>query len=87
MRSIKNFENEKKNIFVRVKHNGDEFIGKAILIILALVIGGIFIATMKTQFTSFTTKIGSKMDNFFNQEDSGAGAAGGMIGVNFVGIK
>ena len=58
---------EKKNVFVKVKHKGDEFIGKAILIILALVIGGIFIATMKTQFTGFTSKTGSKMDTFFNQ--------------------
>ena len=32
MKSIKNLEKEKKNIFVRVKHKGDEFIGKAILI-------------------------------------------------------
>lgn len=67
MKSIKNLEKEKKNIFVRVKHKGDEFIGKAILIILALVVGGIFIATMKTQFTSFTTKTGTKMDSFFEQ--------------------
>lgn len=67
MKSIKNLEKEKKNIFVRVKHKGDEFIGKAILIILALVVGGIFIVTMKTQFTSFTTKIGTKMDSFFEQ--------------------
>ena len=67
MKSIKNLEKEKKNIFVRVKRKGDEFIGKAILIILALVVGGIFIVTMKTQFTSFTTKIGTKMDSFFEQ--------------------
>ena len=53
MKSIKSLKKEKKNVFVKVKHKGDEFIGKAILIILALVIGGIFIATMKTQFTSF----------------------------------
>ncbi len=84
MKSIKNLEKEKKNIFVRVKHKGDEFIGKAILIILALVVGGIFIATMKTQFTSFTTKTGTKMDSFFNQIDS---PTGGMLGVNFVEIK
>ena len=69
MKSIKNLEKEKKNIFVKIKHKGDEFIGKAILIILALVIGGIFIATMKTQFTNFTTKTGTKMDTFFNQID------------------
>ena len=67
MKSIKNLEKEKKSIFVRVKHKGDEFIGKAILIILALVVGGIFIATMKTQFTSFTTKTGTKIDSFFEQ--------------------
>ena len=69
MKSIKNLEKEKKNIFVTIKHKGDEFIGKAILIILALVIGAIFIATMKTQFTNFTTKTGAKMDTFFNQID------------------
>ena len=84
MKSIKNLEKEKKNIFVRVKHKGDEFIGKAILIILALVVGGIFIATMKIQFTSFTTKTGDKMDSFFNQIDS---PSGGMLGVNFIEIK
>lgn len=67
MKSIKSLKKEKKNVFVKIKHKGDEFIGKAILIILALVIGGIFIATMKTQFTSFTSKTGSKMDTFFNQ--------------------
>lgn len=66
MKSIKSLK-KKKNVFVKVKHKGDEFIGKAILIILALVIGGIFIATMKTQFTKFTTNTGSKMDTFFNQ--------------------
>ena len=71
MRSIKNSEEEKKNIFIKLKHKGDEFIGKAILIILALVIGGIFIATMKPQFSSFMTKTGSKMDSFFNQADAG----------------
>uniref|UniRef100_UPI00402AA4C2 hypothetical protein n=1 Tax=[Lactobacillus] rogosae TaxID=706562 RepID=UPI00402AA4C2 len=54
-------------VLTKVKHKGDEFIGKAILIILALIVGGIFIATMKTQFTSFTTKTGTKMDSFFNQ--------------------
>ena len=69
MKSIKNLEKEKKNIFVKIKHKGDEFIGKAILIILALVIGAIFIATMKTQFNNFTTKTGTKMDTFFNQID------------------
>ena len=51
----------------KAKRKGDKFIGKAILIILALVVGGIFIATMKTQFTSFTTKTGTKMDSFFEQ--------------------
>ena len=66
MKSIKNLEKEKKNIFVKIKHKGDEFIGKAILIILALVIGAIFIATMKTQFTNFTTKTGAKIDAFFD---------------------
>ena len=71
MRSIKNSEKEKKNVFIKLKHKGDEFIGKAILIILALVIGGIFIATMKPQFSSFMTKTGSKMDSFFNQADAG----------------
>ena len=76
MKSIKNLEKEKKNIFVKIKHKGDEFIGKAILIILALVIGGIFIATMKTQFTNFTTKTGAKMDSFFNYEDSNIGNGG-----------
>ena len=76
MKSIKNLKKEKKNVFVKVKHKGDEFIGKAILIILALVIGGIFIATMKTQFTKFTTNTGSKMDTFFQQEDSNAGHGG-----------
>ena len=54
-------------VLTKIKHKGDEFIGKAILIILALVVGGIFIATMKTQFTGFTSKTGSKMDTFFNQ--------------------
>ena len=54
-------------MFSKVKHKGDEFIGKAILIILALFVGGIFIATMKPQFTSFTTKTGTKMDSFFDQ--------------------
>lgn len=67
MRSIKNSEEKKKNVFIKLKHKGDEFIGKAILIILALVVGGIFIATMKSQFTSFTTKTGTKMDSFFDQ--------------------
>ena len=79
MKSIKNLEKvekEKKNIFVKIKHKGDEFIGKAILIILALVIGAIFIATMKTQFTNFTTKTGAKMDSFFNYEDSNVGNGG-----------
>ena len=68
MKIIKNSE-EKKNVFIKIKHRGDEFIGKAILIILALVIGGIFIATMKPQFTGFMTKTGNKMDSFFDQID------------------
>ena len=51
----------------KAKHKGDEFIGKAILIILALVVGGIFIIAMKTQFSNFTSKTASKMDSFFEQ--------------------
>ena len=64
MKKIKNLCN---NGIAKVKHKGDEMISKAILIILVLVIGGIFISTMKTQFTSFTTKTGTKMDTFFEQ--------------------
>ena len=60
---------ERVSFISKIKHKGDEFIGKALLIILALIIGGIFITAMKSQFTNLTTKTGNSIDNFFNQID------------------
>lgn len=60
--------------FAKIKQKGDEFIGKAILIILALIIGGIMIATLKPQFQGFMEKTGTKINSFF--DDAGAGAGG-----------
>ena len=52
--------------FAKIKQKGDEFIGKAILIILAL----IMIATLKPQFKGFMEKTGTKMDSFFDSADN-----------------
>jgi hypothetical protein len=67
---MKNFKESFKG-FAKIKQKGDEFIGKAILIVLALIIGGIMIATLKPQFQGFMEKTGTKMNSFF--EDASVG--------------
>ena len=68
-KAMKKFKENFKG-FAKIKQNGDEFIGKAILIILALIIGGIMIATLKPQFKGFMEKTGTKMDSFFDSADN-----------------